>query len=253
MFFEGNRDILAYHRMGIDNICATHFHRSAEILYVVQGEKRVEINGVTIVLQSGDTLFCPPYTVHRFLPSECSIQTVVTILPEYCEEFEAFCMTKTPRSYTLRDEDGKLRALIDGFLQADNPFLRQGIASVLFGVFVQKTKFSIADQKQKVHISQIASFVEAHCTKKLSLHTVANEFGYSPTYFSALFKKSFHMTFPQYLNAIRIQKSLPLLKKYKNISSVYGLCGFNSPQQFFVHFKKIQGCTPHEYLYGIKK
>ena len=245
MFFEAHRDNKAYYKAEQDNVCKPHFHRSTEIMIVTKGEKRAEINGNAYILHEGDALFCPPYTVHFFLPAQNSTQIVVTLLPEHCERFERFCQTHEPSTYVVRD-NGDIQRLARALQTADNGFLQEGASAMLIGLFVQRTAFTTVNKKSALKVRQIADFIDEHYTENLTLASLAKTFGYSPTYFSALFKKSFYMTLPQYINAVRVQKALPLLKTHA-VSSVYFLCGFNSPQQFFLHFKKIYGCTPYEY------
>lgn len=246
MYFEGHRDNKAYYTQEQDNYCQAHFHRSMEILLVTKGEKYAEVNGKSYVLHEGDALFCPPYAVHAFPPAENSTQIVVTLLPEHCERFERFYQSREASSYLVHD-DGEIRRLIRALQNADNSFIQEGASAMLIGLFVRKTTFMPVNKKNALKIRQIADYITAHCTEQITLGTLANTFGYSPTYFSAMFKKAFYMTVPQYVNAVRIQKSLSLLKTH-NVSSVYFLCGFNNPQQFFLHFKKIHGCTPYEYV-----
>ena len=251
MFFESIRDEVAYQSKEIDNTCFAHFHRSAEILYVHSGEKRVIVNGEALVLHANEALFCPPYTVHVFLPSENSKQSVVTVLPEYCEQFESFCAGRTPVSYACKD-DGRILQALRAFTVAENGFLRLGFANILFGIFTAQTPFERAKHEKTTDLKRIVEFLEERCSESLHLNQVANEFGYSPTYFSSFFKKNFHASLPEYINALRVRKATALLRTHQ-ISTVYALCGFNSPQQFFLNFKKLYGCTPKEYLRNEKK
>ena len=90
---------------------------------------------------------------------------------------------------------------------------------------------------------EIAKYIDEAYDKPLTLSTLAARFGYSPNYFSWLFKQHFKTSFPQYLNRIRVRKSLPLLRT-KKVYAVCYECGFNSPQQYYLHFKKFYGCSP---------
>lgn len=249
MFFETTRDQHPYFPEEQDNFCPPHFHRSAEVMLVTAGEKRAVVNGKEYLLHEGDLLVCPPYAVHIFPYCKGSRQIVRTVLPEYCKRFERFCQTRTPQSHVLHDENGELAHLIEGMKQAKNEILFEGIAETLLGLFVERTEFRAEKNEKKPEIRLIAEYVDEHYASPITLQTLAKQFGYSPNYFSALFKKYFRCSIPQYVNAVRVQKSLELLKTQK-ISSVYFLCGFQNPQQYFLNFKKLFGCTPYEYLHG---
>ena len=103
----------------------------------------------------------------------------------------------------------------------------------------------------RTQIHRIADYIDKNYASPIGLEELASEFGYSPNYFSSLFKKYFMTGVTQYINSVRVQKSVPLLKTQK-ISAVYFLCGFQSPQQYFLNFRKFFGCTPYEYLHAGK-
>ena len=56
MFFESERDKRAYFSKK-DNVCGAHFHRSAELLYTLSGEKTAWLNGKKYTLTAGQLLF----------------------------------------------------------------------------------------------------------------------------------------------------------------------------------------------------
>lgn len=247
MFFETERDKQLYFSER-DNVCPPHFHKSVEIMYVLSGRKIVYINGKSMELTQGDVLVCPPYTVHRFPPCENTLQLVATATTEYCERFEAFCRTNQPRSYVIKDNNDELLTLIRELQRPQNEIALIGAVNRLLGKYLAKTEFfPIKDTGERTQIAQIAEYIEHNYHEEITLASIAEKFGYSRNYFSALFKKYFQTGLTQYVNFIRIQKSLPLLRQQKT-SSIYFRVGFNSPQQYFLNFKKYYGCSPKEYL-----
>jgi len=251
MFFETSRDKSAYF-LKADNICGTHFHRSAEILYNLQGEKTVWLNGTKYILHSGEILFCVPYAVHTFLPNNNSVQIVAVVPPDFCKRFENFCETREPSNPVYKDEDGVILKLISELEEEQNEILYEGIVNCILGIFIQNTPFLPAKPApDRSEIQSIADYIDTNFATSLSLATLAEKFGYSPNYFSALFKKYFMTGVTNYINSVRVQKSVSMLKKHK-ISAVYFLCGFNSPQQYFLNFRKFFGCSPYEYLHSEK-
>jgi AraC-like DNA-binding protein len=249
MFFETDRDKRAYFCKR-DNVCAAHFHRSPEILYVLSGEKSVIVGGEKLILKENDLLLCPPYTAHAFMPSPNGEQFVAAIPAEYCLRFEEYCRTHTPASYALSDEDGSFFKLFSALKEADNEVLYEGIINTIFGLYMKKSAFlPVKKTPDRSEVNKIAEYIDEHYAEELSLKRLAKTFGYSPNYFSTLFKKYFQAGVTQYINAVRVQKSLSFLKAQK-ISAVYFLCGFKSPQQYFLNFRRFFGCTPYEYLHA---
>lgn len=251
MYFESYRNTQTYYSKR-DNICGAHFHRSAEILYVLSGQKPARLNGTEYLLERGQVLFCQPYAVHAFLPCPGGEQIVVAVPADYCRRFESFCETHEPVFPVLTDEDGTLLRLMTELENTDNEVLFEGLVNCLFGVYLERASFRATTKApDRSQIRLIADYIDKHYASPVSLSELSAQFGYSPNYFSALFKKYFMTGVAQYINSVRIQKSLPLLKTQK-ISAVYFLCGFQSPQQYFLNFRKIFGCTPYEYLHAGK-
>ena len=246
MFFETHRDSQRYYHDG-DNICLPHFHRSVEFLFVLKGEKQVFVDGKELLLRDNQLLVCPPYTLHAYLQSS-GRQIAATISSDFCVEFEQFCKVQNPQSFIVDDTDGEILRLMQ---QLQNPYNRtylRGIVNCLLGLYQTKTTFSAkSNLGEKTLIIQIAEYIHENYAETLTLETLSKQFGYSRNYFSALFKKFFQTGVTQYINSVRVQKSIKLLRTQK-ISSVYALVGFQSPQQYFLNFKRFYGCTPKEYL-----
>ncbi len=253
MYFESYVDQSAYFRE-TDNCCAAHFHRSTELMYVLEGEKRVFVDGVRYDLTAGSLLICPPFCIHLFPPAPNSLQIVVRIPPEYCKRFERIIESRVPQSLVISDQDGSLLFYVRMLQSAKNDMLFEGAVEMILGTFTERTNFFYTGSRMKRpdRIQEIVAYIDAHFREQITLARIAAAFGYSPNYFSALFKKYFRMGFSSYVNSVRVQNSLSMLKTHK-ISAVYFDCGFRSPQQYFLNFKRYFGCTPYEYLHATAK
>ena len=249
MFFESNRDKSMFYGRG-DNYCTPHIHHSPEILYVLSGNKTAYLDGKKYDMKAGDVIVCPPYLVHYWhLQEDSEEQIAATIFPRYCAEFENFCKTHSATSPIVHDDDGTIKTCILAMRDAQkNETLLKGIANCILGIYIEKANFTPSKTtSERPLVAQIAEYIETNYMQSITLESISKLFGYSPNYFSALFKKNFYTGVTQYVNFIRIEKSLPLLKKQK-ISTIYYSCGFANPQQYFLNFKKYLGCTPREYL-----
>jgi AraC-like DNA-binding protein len=251
MFFETIRDNELYFSAGDergDNSCLAHFHRAVEIMYVINGTKTVFLNGIKHEVKAGEALFCPPYLIHQFPQCENTTQYVATAPTEYCEKFDRFCRDKTPETYIIKDENDKIYSLITELKTPQNEIAFTGIVNRLLGIYVDRVKFlPTKDSGEKSLAYEIAEYIENNYAQEITLSSISERFGYSKNYFSALFKKLFQTGLIQYVNFIRIRKSLSFLDK-NNVSSVYLTVGFNSPQQYFLNFKKYYGCSPKDYI-----
>ena len=70
--------------------------------------------------------------------------------------------------------------------------------------------------------------------------------GFSEAYFSKFFKKIAGMTFSQYLNRVKVEEAVRLLRENKGlpVTEIAFRCGFNTIRNFNRIFKEVTGCTP---------
>ena len=83
----------------------------------------------------------------------------------------------------------------------------------------------------------------------MSVVRVADMFFYNEKYFSALFIKRTAMKFTEYVNRLRVQHAIKLIKSNRTaISNIALESGFNDPAYFSKVFKRIITLTPQEYI-----
>lgn len=82
----------------------------------------------------------------------------------------------------------------------------------------------------------------------LCLTKISDEFSISESYFSYLFKEELGENFSSYLERIRMEQSLHLLKEADiNVSLLYKEAGYNNPNSFRRAFKKTYGMSPKNF------
>ncbi|MEA4853032.1 MAG: response regulator [Christensenella sp.] len=87
-----------------------------------------------------------------------------------------------------------------------------------------------------------------YCDEGLSLHTVAQEVGFSPNHFSTVFSQQMGVTFIEYLIRYRIEKSKQLLCETDlNLNDITFQIGYSEPHYFSYVFKKYTKMTPGAY------
>ena len=112
-------------------------------------------------------------------------------------------------------------------------------------VFVQNPTL---DSEKKQLLKNIVAYINENYAQKIALADIAEHFHMSPKYFCRFFKKNFNKTLVEYINDVRIERSLPLLdRRNVPVTEVAVACGFYNMSYFAHSFKKKMGCTPSQY------
>lgn len=92
-------------------------------------------------------------------------------------------------------------------------------------------------------INQVQDYIESHIGEPLSLEKLSNMVYFSPFYFNKLFRFITGETLYQYIQRIRLEKSIFLLKSdsSKSISDISLDVGFSNQASFAKAFKKTYG------------
>ena len=104
------------------------------------------------------------------------------------------------------------------------------------------------DTKHRNLVDEAMRYIQRNYRKPLTLEKVAEHIGYSPSYFSKVFKLETGTTFRNYLNQLRIEKSKSLLlSSPASISEICSTVAFEDQSYFCKVFKKFVGVTPDRY------
>lgn len=99
------------------------------------------------------------------------------------------------------------------------------------------------------HLFEMAKeYIRNNYDSNITLEELAHKMGFSPSYFSQLFKIKTGKSFVQYKNEIRLNKAKEMLfQSGKSITEVAIDVGYNDLTYFIRVFKNFTGLTPNEY------
>ncbi len=108
--------------------------------------------------------------------------------------------------------------------------------------------FDLVDVKHKNIIYKAIGYMKRNFAEKLTLEDTAQHVGFSPTYFSKIFKEEMGTTFNNYLGNLRVEKSKTLLLAGgMSIGDVCSAVGFEDQSYFIKVFRRYTGVTPGTY------
>ncbi|GGD96720.1 response regulator transcription factor [Paenibacillus nasutitermitis] len=98
---------------------------------------------------------------------------------------------------------------------------------------------------------EIVGFIHEHYTQPVTLQYIESRLNASQQYLSRTFKEAYDMTIMNYLQQVRIERALELLKNPDlSISQVSEMIGYADPSYFGQIFRRIQGMSPLQYQYN---
>jgi len=107
----------------------------------------------------------------------------------------------------------------------------------------------VMDKQRNPYINAALAYIDAHYSDpNLSLEDIAESLGIAPNYLSSLFSKSLGKKLFEYVNEVRLEKSIEmLLTTRETVNDIGEKSGFGSPRNFMRQFKKYTDMTPTAY------
>ncbi len=98
------------------------------------------------------------------------------------------------------------------------------------------------------YINRVMLYIYEHYNEPWDTKMLANIAFVSPEHLCRNFKKHTGMTIGNYINKIRIEKSLSdLIHTDESIEEILYRHGFNNPKSYYTYFQKMQHMTPMQY------
>ncbi|MCJ8009819.1 AraC family transcriptional regulator [Lederbergia wuyishanensis] len=225
------------------------------IVLVVEGKVLYNINNEEILLEKGEIMYIPKYSLRSGENFSGKPHQKYTILFHLEEEridipylLQRQCFIVKPRNF----EYFKQRA---EFLYTDlrgnkkyNDFICQGILKEIIGMLArEKEENEIPPMKLK-YAQDIQEYIMKHYRNNIEINNLAKLIQKSPNYTIAIFKEVTGQSPIQYLHHLRILEACNLLvNSNMDIAYISDYLGFYDTSYFSRTFKKIMSISPREY------
>lgn len=242
-----------------------HWHRSLEIIYVVNGSIDLWVNGETKSLKDGDIEI-----IHGGIPHEyqyvgeqagCSMLIAYDHLKEIYPEIDNIRFVPEPSHPAYQQLTQALDTALHIYFNRD-PFYNLRLRSVMYELLhtlltyfrVEKEQVpEIFSAKYAERYKKVISYINEHYHENVTLERIAQQFGYSEEHFSRSFKKYMNVGFKEYLTRIRLYYARKLvLETDLTMTDIANECGFGDAKSFIRDFKQIYEVTPLQYRFNSK-
>lgn len=224
-----------------------HWHFECEIIRIVRGTAQIKIGNLYFEAVQGDCFFCASEELHYIISepdSEIDIAIFDKTLTKDITDQYTVLSPKLPHTISIETPFERIKQELHQKAQFYREALEIEAKSLIIDIFrnCPATKRKQKEPSHKNLITKINnefSFITFDDAVRFS--------GYSPSHFSKMFKKLSGMAFSEYLNILKVEYAILLLRENETItmSDVSAKCGFSTIRNFNRVFKNITGFSPH--------
>lgn len=237
----------------------THSHPSYEVFFVSEGSLWVVTENDRILCENGIVII-PPNLRHYTLTENALISNMFFDAerrkegqkPEMYEKFKEK-IQKRPVVLPLNGDEmfyisHIAKAHDDGFFgEQQLPHFLSILFSEIFSRIVP-TNISSQKKSERYYAHKINRFLAKHHTEKIHLSDIADELFLCPKQVTRIIRKEFDCSFNELVMRYRIDIACMMLARTDlEISEISTSVGYEYPNLFYSHFKKVYGITPSEY------
>ena len=225
-----------------DGVCPVHFHRKIEVMYVLQGEKKIVAAGKDVVLKKDSIFFANSYEMHGYEACPDSKQIVIVFPNRMLRDYYAEFGDKLPLGNVIEDEEF-CRSLLPHFRafaeSGENALVMQAHCDMLLGKIIGKLGVREGTKDRQSFVDSLLAYINENYAEEIDLETMAEHFGYSKYYFSRMFNGALGTSITDYVSAVRLIHALDMLRRTGCTVSQAALeCGFSSLPTFYRVLKK---------------
>lgn len=242
-----------------------HMHSDMEIIRVVEGNLIVNTQQESFELQAGNIALFNPYQPHScYTKSKNCLLFVLQIDP-------AFCHTYYPQFQKIHFETSNIGAVCTSEQLSEIETVCFHIGYNYFGQklgfefrcisdinrlidhFLQAVPFSFLQNDCTIYelerrMERILSYVNHHYTEKISLTEIADAENLTANYLSHFFKNHLGQSFQEYVNTLRLEHAIYLLRNTN--MKIIDICigsGFSDNKYLNKQMKQLYHLTPLEF------
>jgi AraC-like DNA-binding protein/quercetin dioxygenase-like cupin family protein len=279
----GGKELLTLETVTVSKnfLYAPHTHSPLEISLVLDGRGVYRIEGRSYDMRPGDIFLISNTDLHNIIIEDDSALASLTL--HFQSEFLWDLLGMAP-DYRLLKVFFARNAAFQHRLDRSSPATSE-VAKILIGMeremiekplfydlqvkimmksllllILRKYDYWGADARigpithvEAYHMKKVLGFIDDNISKKLTLKILSKQAAFSPTYFSALFKRYNGITLTKYITCRRVEKAIELIEATcSDLGEIARCCGYDSPISLNKAFKRVMGMSPAAFRKGIR-
>lgn len=245
-----------------------HWHKEWEIIYILEGELLLSIDGQELCAQKGDVILLREGTLHGGVPKDCIYECfdfylhgLFANVPSVKEHLRPFYRhVLSPLVYY--PSSSEVCPIIEEMLSAFRNGKEERLCRLMtlanisrlfatiyeIGYYQHNTATNSDVATNIEQLKPVLEYIETHFSEPLSLARLAGIIKMNPKYFCRFFSSITQQTPMNYVNYYRIEQAANMLATTETSVTEVGLdCGFNDTCHFIKTFKKYKGVTPKQF------
>ena len=231
-----------------------HWHSHFEIEMITEGEAISSINGISHEVKRGDVYLLTPADFHEFCPrgrvrlwhvafDESMISD--ERLDELTYRVGGSCFSIDERTLGLLARTAEL--ISEESRREDGGCSRELCECFLTLLLRDRDLGTLYRDERLGAIQKSITYMETHFRESPSLGDMARLSGFTPSYFSELFRRVTGQSFTERLAVLKTRHAKTLLSQGFSVTEACFRSGFGSTNNFLYTFKKLEGVPPSEY------
>lgn len=260
-----------------EDVIPWHWHEEMEIIYLEDGQMKVEIPSNAFLLKKGDCIVINSNILHYAeAVTECKLRSLVfsqalisgnedsVFAKKYmqplltCNHFSHYFI-KAGENENVTECFKRAFEALEQDCYGYEFTVRENLSRIclfLYGEFNPQTYTqNVSPSQDNLRIRKMIAYIQKNFAVDISLAEIAGAADISERESLRCFKKTIQLSPIQYLLKYRIMQGAEMLlaNPADSISEIAILCGFDSPSNFAKVFKRFYSCTPREYRNQIIK
>ncbi|MBQ7374339.1 MAG: AraC family transcriptional regulator [Clostridia bacterium] len=221
--------------------------------YVFSGEGTYILNNKTYKLEQNSLFYLPKNEIVKYFSNAVNPYAYYWIGVDgesVVKLISAIGLTKESPVISI-DDDG----ITDTFESLKTAVLKDNLSgileanSIVLKLFSLLTKANLSNDKtiknvSMEYVNKALYFIRENFGKDVNVTKISKAVGLKRNYFDVIFKQRMGTSPIDYLISYRIEQAKIMLSSGMSVTETAINCGFNSPSNFGVKFKKMTGITP---------
>ena len=229
-----------------------HWHREAEVIYLREGQASIGVNGEVFQAGPGALFFCGGGDIHFTASQKDASLSMLIFDPALARPILQGYRLASPRCTCGIDFASYFHKISRLLLERGRFYEQEAAAHLTLFVaelFRLEACGPAAGEKDRYLLGQyqaLLDYIDGNYAT-VCFEEALSIMRFSPSYFSKMFAALSGMTFTRYVNTVRIEKAIALLKEGgQTVTCVATACGFSSIRHFNRIFRELTGITPKE-------